>query len=106
MIFKAMPREAVLKALEGQVDILTPELQRHQEYFKNLTCPHCQGSVVPVLDPKHLFRENAILPNYMAECTNCKCQFEPYTKIEVQLPKEPVENLAPAEEDLLSRGPR
>jgi hypothetical protein len=107
MIFKTMPVEVILKALEGQEDVLTPEVQRHQKYFKSLSCPRCHHSVLPIVDPKHLFKENAMLPTFLAECTSCKCQFEPYTKIEVAIPKlapEPLES-APGEVELFTRGP-
>lgn len=102
MIFKPMPKERVLKALEGQEDVLTPEVERHRQYFTTLTCPRCQSSVIPVLDPRHLYRENALLPNYLAECTSCRCQFEPYTKIEVEGPKS---DSATGEIDLLTNRP-
>lgn len=104
MIFKPMPQEAVLKALEGQEDVLTPAVEQHQKYFRDLACPNCQGSVIPILDPRHLYRENALLPNYLAECSSCRCQFEPYTKIQVSLPQV-VPDSTPSEIDLLPNRP-
>ena len=102
MIFKPMSTEAVLKALEGQEDILTPEVVRHQQYFRNLSCPRCQTSVMPIVNPRQLFRENALLPTFLAKCTGCECVFEPYTMIEVELPRVPPSDLASSEEDLFA----
>jgi hypothetical protein len=105
MIFKTMPREVILKALEGQEDVLTPALREHQQYFRNLSCPRCQSSVIPVVDPKRLFRENGLLPNYLAKCSACECVFEPYTKIEVELPKKAPDS-STDQVDLFPIGPR
>ena len=106
MIFKTMPTAEVLKALEGQEDILTPAFLEHQRYFKDLSCPRCNSAVMPVVNPRNLYRENALLPNFLAKCTGCECVFEPYTKIEVELPRVPPTDLAPREEDLLTIWPR
>jgi len=87
MLFKPMKREDVLKALEGCEDVLTPAIRAHEEYFKKLNCPHCQGDkCFPFVDPKHPFRDDDLLPNYLARCSSCGIEFEPYTGIQVSLP--------------------
>jgi hypothetical protein len=108
MIFKPMKTEDVLKALEGQENVLKPAVEAHERYFAKLRCHRCGSAVHPILNPKQLFREGSILPNYLAECSSCKCQFEPYTLIEVKLPSPPDEEVplvsVPGEVDLFSGG--
>ena len=107
MIFKEMKEVEVLKLLEGQIDVLTPEIKKHEEYFSKLQCPYCGGGCHPFVSPEKLFESHSILPKYLAECNECECQFEPYTGIELQGPrKDPLEDeLDPNEENLLATGP-
>jgi hypothetical protein len=84
MIFKTMKKEDVVKALEGHTDILTEAIKRHEDYFRRLSCVSCGGDVIAVVNPHKLFRENEVLPNYLAKCKACGCEFEPYTKILVK----------------------
>jgi hypothetical protein len=87
MIFKEMNPDDVRKALEGHTNVIEEEVRRHEAYFKDLECLYCQGDCHPVVSPEKLFEKNGILPRYLAECSLCGCQFEPYTKIEVRGPQ-------------------
>ena len=89
MIFKPMKRDDVLKALEGHENILGRAAKEQEQYFKRLSCPSCRGGVMPVVNPRQLFKEGAILPNVLAKCTVCGVEFEPYTRIQVSLPNAP-----------------
>lgn len=86
MVFQEMKPGDVRKALAGHVDIIKPALELHQQYFSNLSCHRCGGSVMAVVNVQTPFREGSILPNYLAKCKTCGCEFEPYTKIEVKGP--------------------
>ena len=83
MIFKEMDKEEVLKVLEGQKDILSEEKQKHEEYFAHLRCISCRGDEIePFVDPESLYAPGSFLPNYLARCSACGCEFTPYTKIQ------------------------
>jgi hypothetical protein len=86
MIFKTMKREDVLKALQGQENILKPAVEENERYFRRLSCPECGGDVMPVVNPRQLYKEGGLLPNYLAKCRTCSVEFDPYTKIQVSLP--------------------
>ena len=86
MPFKTIDPEIMLKALEGHENILDKEVEAHEEYFRKLSCINCGSNVTPFVDPSRLFRDGQNLPNYLARCETCKCEFEPYTKIEVKGP--------------------
>lgn len=86
MVFQEMKPEAIRKALEGHVDVIKPALDAHLSYFSRLSCYRCGGDVMPVVNPKQLFKTNSVLPNYLAKCKTCGCEFEPYTRIEVKGP--------------------
>lgn len=87
MIFKEMDPAVVLEALKGQTNILGPEVERTDTYFASLQCPYCGGSVRKFVDPSCLFAKDSYLPKFLAECNDCGCQFEPYTKIELRGPQ-------------------
>lgn len=86
MVFQEMEPEAVRKALEGHVNVLKPALEEHERYFKYLSCHRCGGEVYAFVNPHQLFKPGSVLPNYLAKCRTCGCEFEPFTKIEVRGP--------------------
>ncbi len=88
MIFKTMRRKDLHKALEGQENILTPAVSAHEKYFHNLSCSECGGDVMPTVNPRKLFTEGGLLPNFIAKCKVCGFEFSPYTGIVVSLPKD------------------
>ncbi len=97
MIFTEMDPEDVRKALEGHTNILEPEVKAHEAYFASLECLHCKGDCFPFVDPRKLFNKEGILPRYLAECSLCGHQFEPYTKIEIRPPqRNPLEEPSPS----------
>ena len=85
MLFKTMPVEQVLKALEGHENVLDKAAKERERFFKALTCPSCGGEVMAVVNPKQLFKQNELLPNCLAKCRVCSIEFEPYTGIQVTL---------------------
>lgn len=84
-----MKRADVLKALEGHENALGPAVKAHEEYFAKLHCYECGGPVLAFVNPQKLFREDAVLPNFLARCRTCGLEFEPYTKIQVNVPGTP-----------------
>jgi hypothetical protein len=89
MVFQEMKLEDVKKALAGHADVIKPALEAHQQYFSNLSCYRCGGDIYAFVNPKQLFKKNSVLPNYLAKCKTCGCEFEPYTQIEVKGPDAP-----------------
>ncbi len=87
MIFKPMDPAEVRKALAGHKDVLSSAAQATDDYFARLSCPSCGGECMKFVDPRNLFKEGGLLPNYLARCKLCSVEFEPYTKIQVTLPK-------------------
>lgn len=86
MVFTTMDPEEVRQALRGHKDVLTSAVQQVDEYFKHLSCPSCGAECMKFIDGSRLFREGAVLPNYLARCKACGVEFEPYTKIQVSIP--------------------
>lgn len=83
-MLQPMDQEEALKALEGHENILGPAYEAHRAYFQKLNCHRCGGRVQEFVDPKYgLFREGDTLPHFMARCSHCGLEFEPYTRIEV-----------------------
>ncbi len=85
MIFKPMKRDDVLKAIQSADNVIDSEVKKTEAFFRHLQCVSCGGEVTKVLNPRKLYREGAILPNYLARCKTCEVEFEPYTGIQVTL---------------------
>jgi RNase P subunit RPR2 len=86
MLLKTMPREVVLKALEGHENILEKAAEEQRQFFKRLACPECGGEVMAIVNAKQIFKKDSLLPNCLAKCRACGVEFEPYTRIQVTLP--------------------
>ncbi len=87
MIFKPMKKEDILRVLKGQENVIERAAKAQEAFFRSLSCPSCGGSVMPIVNPKQLFKEGEILPNCLGKCKSCGTEFEPYTGIQVTLPE-------------------
>ena len=91
-----MDQDLIRELLEGQPDILSPEIEAEAELFKNLTCPMCyQGScekrimaprIVPGSDGAPVvtvssFIDGKSLPQGYAHCIHCGTDFNPRSGI-------------------------
>ena len=83
MIFKTMKPEDIRKTLEGHENIIDPAVKELESFFKRLSCPKCGGEVMAIVNARKPFKQNEILPNYLAKCKTCECEFEPYTGIQL-----------------------
>ncbi len=84
-----MKPEDVRKALVGHTDLLKPAYEEHKKFFERLACIRCGGKVSAIVNNRLPFKGQDILPNYLAKCCSCGCEFEPYTRIEVKGPDAP-----------------
>lgn len=83
MVFKTLDPDVIMKALEGHGNVLKDEVEKQEEFFRDLTCVKCGSSVTPFLDSTALFKDGQNLPNYLVRCESCGCEFEPYSKVEI-----------------------
>jgi hypothetical protein len=86
MLFKTMPKEVILKTLEGHENILSKAAEEQRQFFKRLSCPSCGGEVMAIVNARQIFKKGELLPNCLARCRTCEIEFEPYTGIQITLP--------------------
>lgn len=80
--FKTLSPELIKKALEGHVDILTPEVKKEEAFLRNVSCPLCQGrDLNSFVDPAHPFSDGKLLANKLMSCEKCNIEFNPYTML-------------------------
>ena len=78
---KEMDPELVWKLLEGHENLLMPEVEKEQAFFRHVTCPNCNSVQHEVLlDSKNPFTVGSPLPNKILKCLTCNTEFEPYTR--------------------------
>lgn len=81
-IFKELDPEVVRKALEGEVDILTPMVKKEEAFFRNQVCPVCDStSSEAFLNASNPFTAGSPLPNKRLRCLDCKTEFDPYSRL-------------------------
>lgn len=84
-IIKTLPKEACLKLLENQPDLIGRQKKEVDKYFEKVKCK-CGGNVsqIPMFMDQGgikipLFDD--ILPKYIAKCIKCGSEFDPYTGV-------------------------
>jgi len=56
-----------------------------KEFFETVECPECSSSATPITNPRQPFKTGQISPNFLAKCTSCGCEFDPHTRVIVQV---------------------
>jgi len=80
--FKELDPEVIWKALEGQEDLLAPEVKKEQALFRNTACPSCGAyELEQVLNAKRPFTPGLPLPNKTLRCMRCQTEFDPYSRL-------------------------
>lgn len=88
MIFKELPREDLLKLLEGQENILGKEVSRLQTDAERCLCPFCSAAK-PILfvDAKRPYKDGSALPNFLARCRACGAEFALFSGLALTVPR-------------------
>jgi hypothetical protein len=81
MEFKPLSQEQIQELLKGQVNVLTPLVEKEEAFFRNCVCLVCHGGTEPFVDPVHPFSPGSPLPRRFLRCTNCGTEFDPYTNL-------------------------
>jgi len=90
---KFMDPELIRQALQGEEDILTPEIKAEETLYRNTRCPVCgqSGCEKRLRAPTIVLDENrepvvvaspfgmGPLPDGYAHCIHCSTDFNPYT---------------------------
>jgi hypothetical protein len=80
--FKEMDPDLIRKALEGQVDVLTPLRKKEEALFRNASCPMCSSKECEeILNAQTPFTEGVPLPNKHLRCSQCRTEFDPYSML-------------------------
>lgn len=78
--FKELDQDEIRKLLEGQENVLTPELTREETFFRHVTCPMCRSSShESFISSTRPFYAGSILPTKVLRCLSCSTEFDPYS---------------------------
>lgn len=79
--YKELDPDVVRKALEGQQDLLTPEVRKEEAFLRHCTCPNCNtSSFETMVNVRKPFSPGVALPNKILRCMGCRAEFDPYTR--------------------------
>ena len=74
------------KLLEGREDVISPLAEERKNFYKNQSCPSCQGNALTQEgDSTTIFRGDDPLPRYLLRCDNCDCLSDPHSGIVLSL---------------------
>jgi hypothetical protein len=86
MDLKTLDPRITLKLLEGREDVITPLAHEREQFYQKQFCPQCNGNATTkVGNPKRLFVEGEALPRYQLRCDNCRCLFDPFTGLVLEM---------------------
>ena len=85
MSFKTLDPEVVLKLLEGQEDVLTPEVKKLEAFYRQFKCPNCKGSVRKEYSSGHAFSDpDTLVARALLRCIECDHLFDPHSGMTVE----------------------
>lgn len=70
-----MDEDELLQLLDGHTCTLPELYQPVDDLFARLQCPKCGSQVEKVVDPHRPFIKQQVVPNYIARCIVCGCEF-------------------------------
>lgn len=80
MHFKTLDPEIAWKSIEGYHNELVDEQKALDAFYRQFTCPMCQGNCHKETLAAHVFADKATLvQRSVLRCDKCKCLFDPHT---------------------------
>ncbi len=85
--FREMDPDIVHKLLEGQENVIAPEIEKEKAFLNSVPCPMChQFRCEPRVNAKTPFVRGQLLSNKLLECLSCGTEFEPHSRIILKAP--------------------
>jgi len=71
--------DEVFRLLGEEEDTLLGEQTEVDRVFEGLSCPSCNGRMVPTVDTENPFKEGQNTPNQLGRCLSCGAVYDPMT---------------------------
>jgi len=72
-----LTEDEIFACLDGEPDLITPEVEKEQERAASSICPVCKGIGGSLANhPTEPFLPNAILPNHVIRCGSCQALYD------------------------------
>jgi len=81
MALKILPEHITRRLLQGEEDMITPEVAATQAIQDSTPCPRCGGHFHKMLDPNRAFSADRALPRSFLQCVDCGYTYDPHTEI-------------------------
>lgn len=79
MSFIELDPEVVWKLVEGYQNVLEPEYQKMEAYYRQFACPRCKGACHKEFAKNHAFADpDALVARALLRCNLCSCLFNPH----------------------------
>lgn len=96
-LFKEMDPELVHRAIEGHTDVLRPEADRLDAFYRTFSCPRCKCSLQKEFDVRHTFADPSMMNGRaLLRCAGCRYLLDPHVNLIVEYgdpSKIPVESI-------------
>lgn len=80
-VFKEMDPELAQRLIEGYHDELSSEVRVQDAFYRQFSCPNCEGDLQREIDAKTCFRGGAIVAKALLRCDLCGYLIDPETRI-------------------------
>lgn len=85
MFFKTLDPELARKAIEGYEDVLTPEKNKLDAFYRQFKCKRCGGNCRKEMVAGHVFAADSLSPRCVLRCLTCDLLFDPHSGILLEL---------------------
>lgn len=96
-LFKEMDPELAWRAIEGHENVLTPEADKLDTFYKTFSCPRCKTPLNKEFDPRHMYADNSVMnARALLRCMGCRYLIDPHNNMVIEYgdpSKMPVETI-------------
>ncbi len=87
MKFIPMDPELARKAIEGYSNVLRPEIEQLEAFYRQFRCLRCRSACQKEQAAGHVFDPTGgiLVPRSLLRCTVCRFLFDPHTGLVVEV---------------------
>ncbi len=84
-VFKELDVEVALQAIKGYEDVLSPEAKGLEAFYRQFSCPRCQGGLQKEFDARHAFANpDTMNARALLRCAGCRYLVDPHNNVIIE----------------------
>jgi hypothetical protein len=84
-VFKELDPAIIRRVIQGYDDVLTPTAKADEAFYRQFSCPRCNGNMNKEFNARSAFDGESLLPKALLRCPLCTLLLEPHTNVIVEV---------------------